>query len=251
MDKKELKKRKKKRIRLIKSLVLVLAFVVAIGATAGVTMSYFGGQSNPFGYDMILKTGLYLNTPTQTEVQKSMYVVPSQIVTANCQFSVSSRSADGKTINTGDSASDGLVRAIITFGNTEISGATLTGSSKQAYFPVYMQSDTEKKTVVANFVKFTDGNYYLMTGNTIGTTDTMYIVDASAGEQKFTFDLRVAVPASLTNSDGGKKVTLSVVYQVVQSDFFNTTTGDQITQTPANAKLIFDDATIKDKTQTY
>ena len=245
MDKKELKKRKKKRIRLIKSLVLVLAFVVAIGATAGVTMSYFGGQSNPFGYDMILKTGLYLNTPTQETAEKSMYVVPSQVVTANCQFSVKSSKDSDDTANTGASASDGLIRAIITFGNAEISGATLTGSTSQAYFPVKLNG-----TVVGNFVKYSDNNYYLMPGTTIGTNDTMYIVKSSEGEKTFVFDLRVSVPKTLTNADGGKKVSLTVTYQVIQADFFEDSS-TAVTKTVANAKKIFDDATISGKTQTY
>ena len=104
MDKKELKKRKRKRIRLIKSLVLVVAFVVAIGATFGVTMSYFGGKSKEVSYDMILKTGLYINTPTTEAVEATAYVVPSQVITTQCELSVKSSKAatdaaqtDGKT----------------------------------------------------------------------------------------------------------------------------------------------------------
>ena len=245
MDKKELKKRKRKRIRLIKSLVLVVAFVVAIGATFGVTMSYFGGKSKEVNYDMILKTGLYINTPTTEQVEATAYVVPSQVITTQCELSVkSSKAATDAAVADGKTGSNGLLRAIITFGDEEGTGATLTGSGKESYFPVKLGN-----TVIGNFVKYTDNNYYLMTGTTIGTNDEMYVIEASTGEKTFTFDLRVSVPSSLTNADGGKEISLKIVYQVIQADFFN----DSTTATPktvANAKTIFDDNTVKNE-QSY
>lgn len=238
MDKKEIRKRKRRRVRLIKSFVLVVAFVIAIGATFGVTMSYFGGKSKELSYDMVLKTGLYINTPTSETVEGSAYVVPSQVITTQCELSVkSSTSATTAAVTDGKTGSNALLRAIITFGDGG-TDATLTGSGKEAYFPVKLNN-----IVIGNLVQYTDNNYYLMTGTTIGANDTMYVIESSSGEKTFTFDLRVSVPKKLTNDDAGKPISLKVVYQVIQADFFN----DSTTATPktvANAKTIFDDTTV-------
>ena len=132
MDKKEIKKRKRKRNRLIKSLVLVVAFVIAIGATFGVTMAYFGGFSDPANYNMKLKTGLYVGTPSQETSEIYAYVVPSQVVSALCEFSVKSASSATATAGTdSDEGSNGLIRASISF--TGVGDTTLDGGSSRRF----------------------------------------------------------------------------------------------------------------------
>lgn len=238
MDKKEIKKRKRRRNRLIKTFVLVVAIIVAVGTTFGVTMSYFGGKSSTSTYDMILKTGLYVNNAGGGEsISGTTYVVPSQVVTANCEVSVKSASTKTDTANTGDSASDALIRAIITFKSDDGVNATLSDSA--TYFPV-----TIGGVVIGNFVKYTDNNYYLIaSGTTIGTSTTMYVIKTSEGEKTLTFDLIVSIPSSLDNASSGKKVTLTVAYQVVQADFFSGSS-TAVAKTVANAKTIFDDTSV-------
>lgn len=243
MDKKEILKRKRKRNRLIKSFVLVVAFVIAISATFGVTMAYFGGKSGTANYNMQLKMGLYVGIPTASTNTASTYVVPSQVVTANCEFKVKSGDKSGNVV-TGDSASDGLIRAKIEF--TGITGVTLdNGTANQVYFPVILDDDNDD--VVANFVKYTDGYYYLITGTTISDSASMYVVDSSSGEKTFNFDLRVSVPKSLTNDNAGDTITLNVTYEVIQADFFKDSTTAQ-TKNVKNAAEVFGDTTIQNGT---
>ena len=84
------RKKKRRKLRLIKSLVLVVAFVVAIGATFGITMAYFGGKSSTEKAEMVLKTGLWINSKDITGVSASQYVVPSQVINPKCQLSIKS-----------------------------------------------------------------------------------------------------------------------------------------------------------------
>lgn len=234
MDKKEIKKRKRKRNRLIKSLVLVVAFVIAIGATFGATMAYFGGKSNKVNYDMQLKMGLYVGVPEQTAGSVYAYVVPSQIVTADCQFSVkSAKTVTDTAVNDVNTGSNGLIRAKIEFGG--IDGVTLDGGAAgQVYFPVNLGN-----SVVANFVKHaTDGYYYLVTGTSAGTNDSMYVVESSKGEKSFNFELRVSIPSTLTNEHAGQKITLSVIYEVIQADFYDAS--GKLATTVGNSSAIFD-----------
>ena len=268
MDKKEIKKRKRKRNRLIKSLVLVVAFVIAIGATFGVTMAYFGGKSDKANYNMMLKMGLFVGVPTSATNTASTYVVPSQIVTANCEFTVksaASTSTSAPASDTSDPAkSDGLIRAKIEFDSSEIEDVTI--SLDDTYFPVSIVDGTGKKTSIGNFVyratsqeSETDGYYYLITGTTMSHDAAMYVIQSSKGEQKFTFDLRVSIPDELTNDHAGKPITLSVTYEVIQADFYDkkAITNDNPTGKMAtnveNAFNVFSDTSLvgKDAGYTY
>ena len=243
MDKKEIKKRKRKRNRLIKSLVLVVAFVIAIGATFGATMAYFGGKSDTANYDMQLKMGLYVGVPNAATNTAATYVVPSQIVKANCEFSVKSAKPLGTGSNptdpgdavTGATASNGLIRAQIVFSGVD-AGALGNGAG-QAYFPVKLSGGGD--TAVAHFVKYaTDGYYYLVTGTSATDTSEMYVVESSTGEKKFTFDLVVSIPNTLTNANAGDKITLTVTYEVIQADFYDTS--KKLDANVKNAAAIFD-----------
>ncbi len=237
MDKKEIKKRKRRRNRLIKTFVLVVALIVAVGTTFGVTMSYFGGKSGTSTYDMVLKTGLYVNNANAGgSVSKTAYVVPSQVISANCQVSVKSASSKTGTANTDDSASDALIRAIITFSSEDGVNASLGDS---ASFPVSIGG-----TTIGNFVKYTDDNYYLIASGTSITDSTlMYVVKTSEGEKTLSFDMVVSIPSSLDNSASGKKVTLTVTYQVIQADFFSGSS-TAVNKSVKNAKTIFDDTSV-------
>lgn len=243
MDKKEIKKRKKRRNKLIKSLVLAVAFVVAIGATFGVTMAYFGGKSSEVTKTMTLKTGLYLKAGfTDGSVTSTAYVVPSQVLDIPCQVSVKSADAKGSKVNTGDSASDALIRAKVVF-NAGTTGATMD-SGGHAYFPVTIGGST-----VGNFVKATgEDYYYLMVGETITTDALMYVVKSSEAEQTLTYTLNVKVPNNLTNEHGGDSISLTLHYEVIQADFFKTTS-TPVAKTVANAKEIFE--TVKDTDASY
>ena len=227
MDKKEILKRKRKRNNIIKTFVLVIAFVVAIGTTFGVTMAYFGGTSGTFTSTMTLKTGVYINAPAPTNISQSMYVVPSQVIEAGCTVNVKSAKPNGD-LSTGAAASKGLLRAKITFsaGGT---GATLT-SGGNTYFPVKIGSET---TASCNLVPWTgeggDGYYYLMKGTTINATssteaDWMKEIDTTAGIQTLNFTLKISIPSTLTNADGGTPITLTISYEVIQSDWYNDST---------------------------
>ena len=251
MDKKEIKKRKRKRNRLIKSLVLVVAFVVAIGATFGATMAYFGGKSDTAKYNMQLKMGLYVGVPTAAANSATAYVVPSQIVKANCEFTVKSAKPLGTGSNPTDpgaavsdaTASDGLIRAKIVFSG--IDAGALGSGDGEAYFPVKLSGGD---TAVAHFVKYaTDNYYYLVTGTSATDASEMYVVKSSTGEKKFTFDLVVSIPNNLTNKDAGKKITLTVTYEVVQADFYDSSS--KLAANVKNAAEVFN--AVKDNDAGY
>lgn len=241
MDKKEIKKRKRKRNRLIKSLVLVVAFVIAIGATFGATMAYFGGKSNTAKYDMQLKMGLYVGVPNVAANSVAAYVVPSQVVNANCEFTVKSAKTATDTAVSDDSASNGLIRASIVFDGLDASAL----GNGAVHFPVKLSGGA---TAVGNLVKHaSDGYYYFVTGTSAGADDNMYVIESSTGEKKFNFELRVSIPNTLTNADAGKKITLTVTYEVIQADFYDTTS--KLDATVGNASAVFN--AVKDTNANY
>lgn len=232
------KKKKRRKIRLIKSLVLVVAFVVAIGATFGITMAYFGGTSTTEKAEMTLKTGLWVNAKDITTVSASQYVVPSQVINPTCEVSIKSSKEKGNAANTGESASKALLRALIVF--TDETGS-LSNTTSAGYFEVKSGS-----THVGNFVKDGETNYYYFMPTSVTSitgSETMQVIDTTAGEVTYKFTLNVAVPKELGNSAGGSKITLEVSYQVIQADFFNDA-GAEITKTVTNAKEIFGHASV-------
>ena len=243
------KKKKRRKLKLIKSLVLVVAFVVAIGATFGITMAYFGGTSGTKTAEMTLKTGLWLKAGDITDSSGSsatQFVVPSQVINPKCQVSIkSSKLASDPSANTveGQQGSDALLRAEIQF--TDESGV-LSGSSSSAsatYFQVYDLSDTE----VGAFVKDGSTNYfYFMPKGTTSITDStrMQVVPTSGGEVTYKFNLKVTVPPEIGNNKGGSVITLSVNYQVIQADFFEIN-GNMSEKTVGNARTIFGHSSVQ------
>jgi len=254
------KKKRKKRIRILKSLVLVCAFVIAIGATFGMTMAYFGGSSNAQTGTMTLKTGVWVNA-TDISTSLETYVVPSQIVSPTCEVKVkSSKYSDGVANTT--SGSNALLRAKITLAQVVEDGeeSTITLDELPAVFEVTVGEDTAYLTK-----HHTDGYYYLMENNLItldeGTgknetslttsetaSELMYVINSSGGEVTLSYKLSIQIPVDLDNTFGGEQIELTITYDVIQADFY-ATSSTAVTKTVDNADDIFN--LVKDANASY
>lgn len=230
MEKKKLNKRKK---RVISIAVIATAFVICIMATFGVTMAYFGGTSGAAKGEMTLKSAVWVNGSSLTSF--SGYVLPSQMKKQACTVKVKSAATSTGTALKDASATSALLRATITI---TTSGGASSIDNSVASFPVSVAGTT------AYLVKYSaddggDNNYYLMTAN--ATTGNMYVVDTSKGEVTLTYTISIVIPSSIKNADvaGGGKITVTVQYNVIQSDFYGGTETAQA-KTIANAKAIFD-----------
>ncbi len=227
MEKKKLNKRKK---RVISIAVIATAFVICIMATFGVTMAYFGGTSGAAKGEMTLKSAVWVNGSTLGSF--SGYVLPSQMKKQACTVKVKSAASATGTAVTGDPATKALLRATITITS---SGGVSSITNSVANFPVTVAGTT------AYLVKHSDNNYYLMSKSTIGTEDEMYVIDTSKGEVTLSYTISIVIPAEITNADvaSGGKVTVTVQYNVIQSDFYGGTE-NAMKRTVTNAKTIFD-----------
>ena len=228
MEKKKLNKRKK---RVISIAVIATAFVICIMATFGVTMAYFGGTSGAAKGEMTLKSAVWVNGSSLSSF--SGYVLPSQLKTQACTVKVKSAATSTGAALKDASATSALLRATITI---TTSGGASSIDNSVASFPVSVAGTT------AYLVKYTDNNYYLMTAD--ATTGNMYVVDTSKGEVTLNYTISIVIPASIKNADvaGGGKITVTVQYNVIQSDFYGGTATAQA-KTIANAKAIFDATT--------
>lgn len=232
------KRKKKMRNRLIKSLVLVVAFVVAIGTTFGLTMAYFGGTANSGEGKITLKTGIWINASTPTIVTGSQYVVPSQVVEPECVVTIKSSKGKDDAANATASASKALLKATITI--TDGTGSTNLVSSSLVDC-IQVLGGTNGTTHVGNFIKKTGTSEYYFVATTVSTYSAsalMQEVDTTAGEVTYKFKLKVSIPSTLGNAAGGTEIKVSVAYQAVQADFYDTN-GALIDKTITQADIIF------------
>lgn len=238
------KKKQRRKIRLIKSLVLVVAFVVAISATFGITMAYFGGKSNTAQGTITLKTGIWVNAKDPTTVGGVAYVVPSQPVESECVLTIkSSKLKTDEALKT-DQASNALLKAEIAI--TDGTGGNIATTAAASFFKVYASNGT---THVGNFVKDTDETsknvyYFLPTGTeSYSATALMQPIDTTDGEVTYKFKIKITIPSNLGNAAGGTEVKVSVTYQAIQADFYDTD-GKLIDKNITNAKTIFGDSSV-------
>lgn len=244
MDKKKLKKRKK---RIISVAVVATAFVLCIMATFGITMAYFGGKSDTNTGKLTLKSAVWVNSTAWTNFN-SAYVLPSQTITQPCEVKVKSSNSSTGTAVKGDAATKALLRASLTCAVT--GGLTLSVEGVTSYD---VKVGTTAKA--AKLMKWTtgtgaDNNWYLVAASTTTMSGdaTMYEIDTTAGEQTLTFTMTVAIPETIKNSDvasdtTSKTITISLQYTVIQSDFYNNS-ATALSKTVTNAKTIFDSSNL-------
>ena len=239
------KKKQKKRIRLIKSLVLVVAFIATISATFGITMAYFGGSANSGDGKITLKTGIWINASAPTIVSASQYVVPSQVVEPECQVSIKSSKEKTGDVSTDDMATKALLKATITI--TDGTGSNLGTSAAADYFVVKDGSDNTVGHFVKDATVSGSNVYYFMPTSVTtalnasakeSTTTLMQVVDTTSGEVTYKFNLKITIPSTLGNAAGGQEIKVSVAYQAIQADFYDTN-GAMITKNVKNAESIF------------
>lgn len=248
---KDKKKKLRRRNNIIKSLVLVIAFVVAVGGTFGMTMAYFGGKSTTQTQNMKLKAGIWIDSKELTTVEGTQFVVPSQIITPTCELTIKSSLTSGGTAVTGSSTTDqpskGLLRAGIKF-TAEATSTPITLSGGAASFEVKNGSGTK----VGDFVKWGNANadgvvfyYFMPSGKTTlsdsgeGENDVMQVVDTSNGAVTYRFEPKITIPPELGNTDGGKTITLQVFYQVIQSELY-TSAGAPMTNNVKTISALMD-----------
>jgi len=233
---KDKKKKLRRRNNIIKSLVLVIAFVVAVSGTFGMTMAYFGGKSGSKTHEMILKTGLWIDSGSDVSGSAiKQYVVPSQVVKPTCEVTIKSSKnktgADSDPVTNShatDRPSSGLLRVGIKF-TSENDEIKLSGGATS--FKVYNPDDEQ----VGNFVLW--GNkegdevlyYYfvptakttLSAAGTDETNDLLQEVNTSQGAVTYKFQPQIAIPPQLGNGAGGQVVTLEIFYQVIQFELYD------------------------------
>ena len=187
-------------------LTIATSLVLCIISTFGITLAFFGGNASANLSTITLKTGIEIGAAIESSVG-SAKVVPGQPVKITATGTVSATTQG--TNPDANNAVDGVVRAKFNVGN-ELGEVTIAGNT------------TDYWTAGG------DGYYYLVT--TDGGT-TLRTVSKGTSVQIFG-DLIVS--KNFTNTDSGKSVEASVIFEVIQADIYKTD-GTKETLTVTNA----------------
>ena len=238
-------------------LLFSVALMLVVMVTFGMTLSYFGGKSQGYTADFILKAGVHFKENTQgTDYQKLTFdsdvLVPGTVINSSCLMTITSGTADvaNTTVN-------GLLRVAFTLTGDMANFVTLNYSSTE---PIYVykgttSADMTEANKVARLVQANvdgDTHYYLVgTGvTTISQNTTLYEIPCKTnnGEISYVFDLSFTV-SNVSNVDGttifdngfsGNTVEFKADFMVIQSEFYDSTQGlNPLAQTYRNAKPIF------------
>ncbi len=207
-------KNKRNKKKVISIVALVASFVLCIGATFGITMAYFGGTDSKSLSNITLKTGIVIGASISADssVQNSL-VVPSQPVTVTATGSVTAATDNGASaVN----AVKGLVRA-----KFSVAGEGTFASG----FTVTTDGETDDW--------YKDGDYYYLVSS--GTT----LKEVTAGGS-VTISGKFTVPSTLNNSNSGQAVSITVTFEVVQSELWDAS-GNKVEKTVnTDVKSAFD-----------
>lgn len=251
-NKKQSNRRANARYVLVLSCVLVLAVVL----TFGVTMSYFGGKSEGYSVDFVLKAGIQFKanesgSDYQSLTFDSEYLVPGTTLNSTCKLTISSLSSDASVPSV-----NGLLRASFLL-NGEMANFIELNYSESNPIYVYIGSTAESMTEankVARLIRASgdDSYFYLVNVGATEITNNTLLYEipcvANSGEVGLIFNLPFTVlnesssgSAIFNNSYSGKNATFNAEFTVIQSEFYEAGNPTALPQTYRNAKTVFDD----------
>ena len=194
---------KKKSILIVQLLSLLVAFLICIVATVGITLAFFGNRAGGVA-TISLRGGVYVDGSFSAGAT-AQYVVPSQIVDVTGIANVSSR---GKAGSATDKPTNAFLRAQV------VDSSHSSGDN--------VNVTVDSKLTVQNTSchwEYYDGWYYLCKGDS-GTT--LFEIDTTehnsqAKGLEIPFVTKFQVNPSYANEHSGSQYTISVSFTAVQS----------------------------------
>ena len=231
-----------------------VALMLVVMLTFGMTMAYFGGKSKGYTADFILKAGIHFEENAKgTDYQKLTFdsdvLVPGTTINSNCLMTITSGTAD--VTNT---SVNGLLRVAFTLTGDMAEFVSLNTSNPIYVYKCATVDGMTEANKVARLVQAPgdDKNFYLVgtAVTSIVQSTTLYEIPCktNSGEVSLMFDLSFTVNNLSTdgetifdNNFSGDKVEFKASFIVIQSEFYDSTQGDDpLPKTYGNAKGIFD-----------
>ena len=199
------KENKKTKILIVQLLSLLVAFLLCIVATVGITIAFFGNTAR--GDSTIsLKGGVFVDGSFSASTSAQL-VVPGQTVNVESVASVSSRAGDG--ISTTDSPTNAFLRAQMVESTSDASGSAIN---------VTVITELTVQETTCHWEKFGDW-YYLCEGET-GTK--LFEIDTTNHNSQATaleieFNASFQVDKRYENDKSGAQYMVSVSFTAIQS----------------------------------
>ena len=240
----ENKKNKKNRFNARFVLLLSCALILTVCVTFGLTLSYFGGSSDGYSAEFMLKAGIVIKENVVGTTDKSVtfdseYMVPGTTLNSTCLMTISSGEDD--VVNT---AVNGLVRVSFSISG-DMSGFLSIDDSNPIY--VYMgttSDDMIDDNKVGRIVKAPDNNYYIVDPLTTAINDTTLLYEVPCKTNNGIVNLVFSVPVIVNNtstdalgneseftnefvtvdSSKTKEATFTAKFEVIQSEYYSTST---------------------------
>ncbi len=192
----------------VKIFAIVFALILCMGATFGITMAFFGGNSTAELANITLKTGVKVGASAVTNASNNL-LVPGQPVTVTATAKVEPYATTGTVV-------PALLRAKINLNGDDavkltVSPESVTVGSGSSSQTGYWVENTE------------DGYFYLCTSEAkspVGTTQLLKFTPPAAGVNinlKGTFK----VPFEYQNDSSGKAFTSKAIFEVAQGELYN------------------------------
>ena len=191
----------------LSTMLTVLAFVICMGLTAGLTMAFFGNSSTGTN-TVTLKTGVKVGA-TATANNSNTLAVPGQPIDLEAEAVVEPYSTTGTVV-------PALLRLKFTIGGAMDITPNLNASES---FTV----DTANGATTGYWVLHTDGYYYLCAEAaeaTVANTQLLKFTPKSDGTTKVTLTGDFVVPTSLGNEASGQALDVKARFEVIQAEIY-------------------------------
>ena len=193
------------------SILLVIALIICMGLTAGLTMAFFGGTSTGSS-TVTLKTGVKVGA-TATASNDGAMVVPGQPIDISATGTVEPYSSTGTVV-------PALLRLKFTIGGAMDVTPTLNTTDA-------MTIKTEAGDATGYWVLHTDGYYYLCAEAaeaTVANTQLLKFtpVNTTTEEDKTKVSLtgNFVVPTSLGNEASNQSLDINARFEVIQAEIY-------------------------------
>ena len=192
-------------------ILLVIALIICMGLTAGLTMAFFGGTSTGSS-TVTLKTGVKVGA-TATASNDGAMVVPGQPIDISATGTVEPYSSTGTVV-------PALLRLKFTIGGAMDVTPTLNTTDA-------MTIKTEAGDATGYWVLHTDGYYYLCAEAaeaTVANTQLLKFtpVNTTTEEDKTKVSLtgNFVVPTSLGNEASNQSLDINARFEVIQAEIY-------------------------------
>ncbi len=216
------KVKSKKTILVVQLLTLLVAFLLCIVATVGITLAFFGNTASGVAV-ITLRGGVYVGASFSASTS-AQYVVPGQMVNVNSIASVTSRS---------DNPTNAFLRASV---------LELTHSSGDAP-ELNVTGTLTVQDTTCHWEK--NGNwYYLCKGESGTSLMELVTTDHNSADKPLDveFTSTFQVDKNYKNDKSGSTYTVTVSFTAIQS-FIPDTTPDQLVCTNEKVIEVFDSIT--------